>query len=243
MPEMTVRAQKVAGGMLALTASAHFLNDMIQSVIPASFPVIKANYALTFAEIALIGAALQLTASVLQPFIGAACDRKPRPYSLVFGMMLTFTGLILLTRAPSFELLVAATALIGCGSAVFHPEASRAAQTAGAGRKALAQAVFQLGGNAGSAVGPLAAAFVLAAAGQQGIGWFAAAAVLAAILLVGVARAGRRLRSGVKKVSASVVSVLPESVVRKAFLLLFCSDVFQADLRFVPYKLSHFFPH
>ena len=135
----------------------HLLNDMIQSVIPAMYPVVKDNFGFTFAQIGIITLVFQLTSSVFQPFVGQYADRRPQPYSLSAGMCFTLTGLLLLAFASNFFLILLAVAIIGCGSSVFHPEASRVAQIASGGRKSLAQSIFQVGGNGGSAIGPLRA--------------------------------------------------------------------------------------
>jgi MFS transporter, FSR family, fosmidomycin resistance protein len=164
----------------------HLLNDMMQSMVPALYPILKDSYALDFAQIGLITLAFQCTASLLQPVVGIYTDRRPMPYSLAIGMSSTFVGLILMSMAASYPVILLAAALIGVGSAVFHPEASRVARMASGGRHGLAQSLFQVGGNTGSAVGPLLAAFIIVPAGQASIVWFSAAALLAMVVLVGV---------------------------------------------------------
>jgi FSR family fosmidomycin resistance protein-like MFS transporter len=159
------------------------LNDMIQSLLPAIYPLLKSSFALDFGQIGLITLTFQITASLLQPMIGMLTDRHPKPYSLVIGMGSTLVGLLLLSQAPSFTMLLIAAALIGTGSAVFHPESSRIARLASGGRHGLAQSVFQVGGNLGSAMGPLLAAFIIMPRGQSSIAWFAVAAAVAIILL------------------------------------------------------------
>ncbi|MEZ5461513.1 MFS transporter [Dokdonella sp.] len=161
----------------------HLLNDMIQSLLPAIYPLLKSGFALDFGQIGLITLTFQITASLLQPLIGTLTDRHPKPYSLVLGMGSTLFGLILLSQAPSFALLLVAAALIGTGSAVFHPESSRIARLASGGRHGLAQSLFQVGGNVGSATGPLLAAFIIMPRGQSSIAWFAVAAAIAIALL------------------------------------------------------------
>lgn len=133
----------------------HLLNDMIQSVIPAMYPVLKDNLGLTFAQIGIITLVFQMTSSIFQPFIGNYADRHPQPYSLAAGMCFTLTGLLALAFSSDFPMILLSVAVIGCGSSVFHPEASRVAQMASGGKKSLAQSIFQVGGNGGSAVGPL----------------------------------------------------------------------------------------
>ena len=168
--------------ILALAAS-HLLNDMVQAVLPALYPMLKGRYGLSFAQIGVLTLAFQMTASLLQPAIGLYTDRRPMPYSLPFGMGFTLLGLVLLAHAGSFWGLLLAAALVGVGSSVFHPEASRMARLASGGRHGLAQSIFQVGGNAGQAIGPLCAAFVVIPHGQGSVAWFAAGPLLAMGLL------------------------------------------------------------
>jgi len=165
---------------------SHLLNDMLQSVIPAIYPMIKENYQLSFTEIGLITFCFQLTASLLQPFVGFYTDKKPQPYSLAIGMGFTLMGLISLALASSFLMILLSVSLIGMGSSVFHPESSRVARLASGGKKGLAQSIFQLGGNAGSAIGPLLAALIIVPFGQINITWFALAAILGIVVLIRV---------------------------------------------------------
>jgi FSR family fosmidomycin resistance protein-like MFS transporter len=173
--------------LLSLSFS-HMLNDMIQSLVPAVYPVLKQSYGLDFAQIGLITLAFQLTASLLQPLVGFAADRRPMPYSLPVAMGFTLVGLVVLANARSFHIILLAAALVGVGSSVFHPESSRVARMASGGRHGLAQSLFQVGGNAGSAFGPLLAAFVVVPHGQTSIAWFTVAAVLAILILSNVSR-------------------------------------------------------
>jgi FSR family fosmidomycin resistance protein-like MFS transporter len=166
------RGSGTAFAVLVALSTSHLLNDTIQSLIPAVYPVLKESYALTFTQIGLITLAFQLTASLLQPLVGLYTDRRPLPFSLAVGMGVTLTGLLLLSVAGSFPAILAAAALVGVGSAVFHPEASRMARLASGGRHGLAQSLFQVGGNAGSALGPLLAAFVVVRWGQGSLAWF-----------------------------------------------------------------------
>ena len=163
------------------------LNDMMQSLLPALYPILKGNYALTFGQIGILTFTFQVTASLLQPVIGVFTDKRPQPYSLATGMAFTLFGLLLLSRAGSYPVLLAAAALVGMGSAVLHPESSRVARMAAGGRPGLAQSLFQMGGNVGSSMGPLAAV-VVTTYGQHSVAWFALAAVLAMVLLFGVGR-------------------------------------------------------
>lgn len=172
--------------ILFTMGTCHLLNDMIQSVIPALYPLLKDSFGFTFAQIGIITLVFQLTSSIFQPFVGLYADRHPQPYSLSLGMCFTLVGLLSLAFAFNFLLILFAVALIGCGSSVFHPEASRVAQMASGGRKSLAQSIFQVGGNGGSAIGPLLAALIVIPYGQHAVGWFALAALLASLLLARV---------------------------------------------------------
>ncbi|MEP7042704.1 MAG: MFS transporter [Dokdonella sp.] len=161
----------------------HLLNDMIQSLLPAIYPLLKDSFKLDFGQIGLITLTFQITASLLQPFVGIYTDKRPMPYSLPIGMSFTLSGLILLSQASTFPMLLLAAALVGSGSSVFHPESSRVARMASGGRHGLAQSLFQVGGNVGSAIGPLLAAFVVMPRGQGSVAWFALAALTAIVLL------------------------------------------------------------
>lgn len=178
--------QTTVYSILFTISFTHLLNDMLQSVIPAIYPLMKQNFHLSFTEIGLITFTFQLTASLLQPFVGHYTDKTPRPYSLAIGMGFTLTGLISLSLASSFIAILVSVSLIGMGSSVFHPESSRVAHLASGGKKGLAQSIFQLGGNAGSAIGPLLAALIIVPHGQFHIIWFALAAILGIIVLVRV---------------------------------------------------------
>jgi len=179
---------KTAYAVLAAISVCHLLNDVIQSLLPAIYPILKANYGLDFGQIGILTFTFQVTASVLQPVVGIVVDRQPRPYSLAFGMGFTLVGLLLLAYANSYGALLVAAALIGTGSSVFHPESSRVARMAAGGRHGFAQSVFQVGGNLGSALGPLLAAYVVLQRNQAGIAWFSLAALLGIALLIGVGR-------------------------------------------------------
>ncbi|AMJ57248.1 MULTISPECIES: MFS transporter [Stenotrophomonas] len=178
----------VAVGVLAAISSSHLVNDMMQSLILALYPIFKGQFHLSFAQVGLITLTYQLTASVFQPLIGLCTDKRPAPYSLPMGMTSTLCGLLLLAYAPNFGTVLAAAMLIGVGSAIFHPESSRIARLASGGRHGLSQSVFQLGGNAGTAVGPLLAALVIVPNGQSSVAWFAGAALLGIGLLSYVSR-------------------------------------------------------
>jgi FSR family fosmidomycin resistance protein-like MFS transporter len=164
----------------------HLLNDLMQSLVPALYPILKSSYGLSFGQVGLITLAFQCTASMLQPVVGVYTDRRPQPYSLTVGIGFTLVGLLLMSRASSYSMILLAAALIGMGSSVFHPEASRVARMAAGGRYGLAQSLFQVGGNVGTASGPLLAAFVVVPHGQSSIVWFAGAALVAIFVLLPV---------------------------------------------------------
>src|SRR5687768_2822750 len=184
----TESINKTVFPILFTISFTHLLNDMMQSVIPAVYPLIKDHFTLTFTEIGLITLTFQLTASLLQPFVGFYTDRKPRPMSLVLGMAFTFTGLVLFSFAGTFALLLLAVGLVGVGSSVFHPESSRVAHMASGGRKGLAQSIFQVGGNAGSAIGPLLAALIVMPHGQRSLLVFSAVALAGVMILTMIGR-------------------------------------------------------
>ena len=228
-------AQGTAYAILFTMGTCHLLNDMIQSVIPALYPLLKDLFGFTFAQIGIITLVFQLTSSIFQPFIGLYADRRPQPYSLSLGMCFTLVGLLALAFATNFLLILLSVALIGCGSSVFHPEASRVAQMASGGRKSLAQSIFQVGGNGGSAIGPLLAALIVIPYGQHAVGWFALAALLASFLL---ARVGYwyslvlREVKALRRQSGAVATSLPRRVVRFALgilvLMIFSKYFFNA---------------
>src|SRR6478736_3470487 len=167
---------------------SHLLNDLMQAVIPASYPILKENFHLSFTQIGFITFTFQVTASLLQPFVGAFTDKRPMPFSLAAAMLFTLSGLILLAYASGFPWILLAVSLAGIGSSIFHPEASRVAYLASGGKRGLAQSIFQLGGNAGSAIGPLLVALIVVPVGQYRITWFGAAAILAIIVLLRIGR-------------------------------------------------------
>lgn len=209
--------------IILAVALGHFLNDLMQSLIPAAYPLLKTNLALSFSQIGLITLVFQGTASVLQPLVGLYTDRRPLPYAMAAGMASTGTGLILLARAESFGAVLLSVAMIGLGSSIFHPEASRIARLAGGMRPGFAQSLFQVGGNAGSALGPLAAAFVVMQRGQLSIEWFAAVALAGMALLWGVGRwyvAVGAARAHARKSRARAAQPLPAATVRLGMLLL-----------------------
>src|SRR5271170_5331791 len=172
--------------VLTAISFCHLLNDMVQSLVPSMYPILKASFHLDFTRIGLITLTYQITASLLQPFIGYFTDRRPMPYSLPVGMAFTLAGLLVLAVAPTFFVLIIAACLIGVGSAVFHPESSRVARLASGGAHGMAQSFFQLGGNTGSAIGPLLAALIVLPRGQIGAAWFSLAALLGILVLTRV---------------------------------------------------------
>ncbi len=188
-------AEGAAFSIILALSFSHFLNDTMQSLVPALYPMLKGAYGLSFAQIGLITLVTQVTSSLLQPAVGLFADHRPQPYSLAIGMSATLVGLLLLASAGSYAMLVVAAALVGVGSAVFHPEASRVARMASGGRHGLAQSLFQVGGNVGSALGPILAAFIVIPKGQSSIAWFSSAALLAMIVLFNVGNWYRKERA------------------------------------------------
>lgn len=181
------RSGPVVAVLLAVSF-AHLLNDTVQAVIPAIYPLLKESFQLSFGQVGLITLTFQLTASILQPIVGLYADHRPVPFSLATGMGVTLVGLILLSVAGSYALLLIAAALVGLGSSIFHPEASRVARLASGGKHGLAQSLFQVGGNAGTSFGPLLAAIIVVPYGQANIGWFTLAAFVGIIVLVWIGR-------------------------------------------------------
>ncbi|OXA67109.1 MFS transporter [Flavobacterium aquidurense] len=179
--------QKTVYSVLFSIAFAHLLNDLMQAVIPAAYPILKENFSLSFTQIGLITFVFQLTASLLQPFIGFYTDKKPKPYSLVISMLFTIVGLGLLSIASSFWMILVSVAFVGIGSSIFHPEASRVAFLGSGGKRGLAQSIFQLGGNAGSAIGPLLVALIVAPHGQSYVIWFVIAGFIGILILSRIA--------------------------------------------------------
>ena len=184
MRDGTLAAERHTGentvfAVLIAISFSHLLNDAIQSVIPAIYPILKASFHLNFTQIGLITLTFQLTASLLQPFVGLYTDHRPKPYSLAIGMGFTLVGLVLLSTASNFETILCSSALVGTGSSIFHPEASRLARMASGGRHGFAQSLFQVGGNAGASLGPLLAALIIVPRGQSSVAWFSLVALLA----------------------------------------------------------------
>lgn len=218
----------------------HLLNDMMQSLVPALYPILKDNYALSFSQIGLITLAFQFTASMLQPVVGLYTDKKPQPYSLMVGMGFTLIGLLGMSQATTYPAILLSAALIGMGSSVFHPEASRVARMAAGGRYGLAQSLFQVGGNLGGASGPLLAAFIVVPRGQASLLYFCGAAVIAMTVLFQVGNWYRARRAATKPVARKAANAgagaTPLTRGRVLFAvvilvtLLFSKNVYQASL-------------
>jgi MFS transporter, FSR family, fosmidomycin resistance protein len=232
-----VRAETTTFAILASLSICHLLNDMNQSLVPAIYPILKESYGLDFGQIGLITLAFQLTASMLQPVVGMVTDRRPQPYSLPVAMGCSLVGLLLLSIAHSYPMILFSAALVGIGSSVFHPESSRVARMASGGRHGFAQSLFQVGGSTGSAIGPLLAAFIVVPRGQGSIAWFSAAALLAILLLANVsAWYSRRLTPRTSSGSArgAAYSVLSRRRVLGAIAilvaLLFSKNVYTSSL-------------
>ncbi|VVN26310.1 MFS transporter [Pseudomonas fluorescens] len=183
-PQSSLLVMRIIGAV----ALAHLINDLIQSVLPSIYPMLKANYGLTFTQVGLITLTFQLTASLLQPWVGYHTDRHPKPWLLPAGSICTLIGIVMMSMVGSFPLILLAAALIGIGSSTFHPEASRIARLASGGRFGLAQSTFQVGGNAGSAFGPLLAAAIIIPFGQANVAWFGLFAVFALFVLYRISR-------------------------------------------------------
>jgi FSR family fosmidomycin resistance protein-like MFS transporter len=231
----------------------HLLNDMMQSLVPALYPILKQNYHLSFSQVGIITLAFQFTASMLQPVVGLYTDRKPQPYSLMIGMGFTLTGLLMMSQANSYPMILLSAALIGTGSSVFHPEASRVARMAAGGRYGLAQSLFQVGGNLGQASGPLLAAFIVVQRGQSSIGWFSAAALIAMTVLFQVGgwyrgRLATIARPASRGMAGGLTALHGLSKGRVIFAvvilvtLLFSKNVYQASLGsyYTFYLIEHF---
>ncbi|HVW97710.1 MAG TPA: MFS transporter [Mucilaginibacter sp.] len=215
--------QKTIFSVLIAISISHFLNDMIQSIITSVYPLLKQHFKLSFTQIGLITFTFQITASLLQPFVGFFTDRKPRPFSLAVGMGVTLCGLVMLSRAPNFTGILVAVAMMGIGSSIFHPESSRLAHLASGGKKGVAQSIFQLGGNAGSAIGPLLVALIVAPYGQQNIIWFTVGAFAGIVILTRVGkwyRAHLNMRAAKKELKHEHSSLPRRKIISSLVVLL-----------------------
>ena len=232
--DKTQTAHATAFRILLAISTGHMLNDTIQSLIPSIYPILKDSYALSFTEVGLITMTWQVTASILQPLVGLATDRKPQPFSLAFGMGSTLLGLLMMAVAPSFIALLVSVTFVGIGSSIFHPEASRVARMASGGKHGMAQSLFQVGGNIGSAIGPLLAAFIILPYGQPAVAWFALLALAAMLLLtrVGLWTRAQTGRSAILK-TVEAVRHSPRRVVLSLIILailVFSKFLYMANL-------------
>ncbi len=223
--------------VLALTF-AHLLNDVMQSLIPAIYPIIKTTYGLSFGQVGLITLAFQLTASLLQPVVGIYTDRRPSPYSTIVGMACTLVGLLVLSRAGSFGALLLGSAIVGTGSSIFHPEAVRMARAASGGRHGFAQSLFQVGGQTGQAIGPLLAAFIVVPRGQSSLAWFSVIALVAMVVLYRVgswyqahslqmAKQNGGRKAGGRTLQSSIDTTIPVLVL---IVLMFSKSAYTSSL-------------
>src|ERR1044071_9254303 len=236
----TASANNTTFAVILSLSFCHLLNDMMQSLVPALYPILKESYALSFGQVGLITLAFQFTASMLQPVVGMYTDRKPQPYSLVVGMGFTLVGLLLMSQAHSYAVILFAAALIGTGSSVFHPEASRVARLAAGGRYGLAQSLFQIGGNLGQACGPLLAAFIVVPRGQTSLMWFSGTALIAMTILFQVGQWYRVRLAASRPAARGKASTIaaPHGLSRGRVImavvvlvvLLFSKNVYQASL-------------
>jgi FSR family fosmidomycin resistance protein-like MFS transporter len=239
-------AHGTALGILAAISVCHGLNDLMQSVLPATYPILKDAYQLSFGQIGLITFANNVTASLLQPVVGTFTDRRPKPYSLSTGMAFTLVGLLLLSIAPTFLAILAAVALVGIGSSIFHPESSRVARLASGGRHGFAQSLFQVGGNVGTSMGPLLAAYIVVPLGQRSIAAFSLVALVAMTILFKVGIWYRQhIVASAKAKAAAVHAAVPGRVkiaLTILMLLVFSKNVYLASLTsFYTFYLIHKF--
>lgn len=212
--------RRTAFGILGAISIAHLLNDMIQSLILAIYPLLREDFSLSFVQIGMITLTYQMTASLLQPLIGYFTDKHPQPWSLPVGMGFTLCGLVLLAMASTFPMILVAAALVGTGSSVFHPESSRVARMASGGRHGLAQSLFQVGGNFGSSLGPLLAALVIAPYGRGNVAWFSLAALLGIVVLLQISRWYQNQNRVAKSQTTPAVNMLPRRQVAFAITIL-----------------------
>lgn len=223
MSEISITPRRAVGGaslVLGGISLCHLLNDLLQSLLPAIYPILKGGFGLNFAQIGMLTLAYQITASLLQPFIGLFTDKKPLHFSLPFGMGFSLAGLVILAFAPDYLMLLLGASFLGVGSSIFHPEASRIARLSSGGRHGLAQSVFQVGGNFGQALGPLLAAFIVLPHGRESISWFALVALAGMIILTALGhwyRAQGRAKPVIRHVAARVQ---PPSIVVRALVIL-----------------------
>jgi len=222
--------------VLGAVSVCHLINDMMQALLPAVYPILRGDFSLSFAQIGLLTLVYQITASILQPLIGFYTDSRPQPYALPFAMLASMAGLITLAFAPSYQLLLAGAAMLGLGSSIFHPESSRIARLSSGGAHGLAQSLFQVGGNFGSALGPLLAAYVVLPRGQAGLAWFAIAALGGMIIMTGLSHWYRGTGQAVPRIKQKTsrhASATPAQI-RLAFavlvMLLFSKYIYLASI-------------
>lgn len=227
-------AQRATLGILLAISVSHMFNDLMQAVIPAIYPILRQEFNLTFGQVGLIQLTFQLTASILQPVVGLYTDKHPKPFSLATGMAFTMVGLLMVAFASTFPMLLLSVALVGIGSSIFHPEASRVARMASGGRHGFAQSLFQVGGNFGSALGPLMAAFIVVSKGQPNVAWFALIALAGMLLLTRVGVWYREHERRPKPAAGAAPVALPRGLVVRTLvvlgLLMFSKTFYMASM-------------
>lgn len=240
-PTSLQEESRTAFRVLFAISIAHLLNDMVQSIVPSIYPIIKEEMGLSFIQIGVITLVFQLTSSLLQPFVGMYADRRPSPYALAAGMCFTLTGLIWLAFTGSYAAMLGAVSVIGIGSSIFHPEASRVAQLAAGGKKGLAQSIFQVGGNGGTAIGPLHAALIVLPHGRLAVLWFALAAIMGALILTRVGRWYKRVVSNISGQRRKVRSVVDHLSKRRINMALAVLVVLTFSKQFYLASMTSYF--
>lgn len=240
-PTSLQEESRTAFRILFAISIAHLLNDMVQSIVPSIYPIIKEEMGLSFIQIGVITLVFQLTSSLLQPFVGMYADRRPSPYALAAGMCFTLTGLIWLAFTGSYAAMLGAVSVIGIGSSIFHPEASRVAQLAAGGKKGLAQSIFQVGGNGGTAIGPLLAALIVLPHGRLAVLWFALAAIMGALILTRVGRWYKRVVSNISGQRRKVRSVVDHLSKRRINMALAVLVVLTFSKQFYLASMTSYF--
>ncbi|WP_279066850.1 MFS transporter [Muribaculum intestinale] len=240
-PTSLQEESRTAFRVLFAISIAHLLNDMVQSIVPSIYPIIKEEMGLSFIQIGVITLVFQLTSSLLQPFVGMYADRRPSPYALAAGMCFTLTGLIWLAFTGSYAAMLGAVSVIGIGSSIFHPEASRVAQLAAGGKKGLAQSIFQVGGNGGTAIGPLLAALIVLPHGRLAVLWFALAAIMGALILTRVGRWYKRVVSNISGQRRKVRSVVDHLSKRRINMALAVLVVLTFSKQFYLASMTSYF--
>ena len=240
-PTSLQEESRTAFRILFAISIAHQLNDMVQSIVPSIYPIIKEEMGLSFIQIGVITLVFQLTSSLLQPFVGMYADRRPSPYALAAGMCFTLTGLIWLAFTGSYAAMLGAVSVIGIGSSIFHPEASRVAQLAAGGKKGLAQSIFQVGGNGGTAIGPLLAALIVLPHGRLAVLWFALAAIMGALILTRVGRWYKRVVSNISGQRRKVRSVVDHLSKRRINMALAVLVVLTFSKQFYLASMTSYF--